>query len=1071
MNRRFIKNLVSRGADIELTPGAVVAGGNVEVIDDDGVLYAYHTFDESQNIIVDESGVIQIVLIAGGGGRESTAGPGGGGAGGVVITNKFVGQSSYPLVIGAGGVGTTNGDDSTFLDEVAIGGGFGAVGNAGSGGSGGGDTGGTSTAGSGTPPQGNDGGEGRFLTGNRRLGGGGGGYNEPGHDSVGTTTGDGGDGLEWPTGSGQFHAGGGGGSANEDPPGTNGLGGGPTNYGGGAGPEGIVGGDGVLFIRYPIEIEPIQTTPIPTQNIDQLKVIDLNSFFSNPIELTYSIISIDNQVVSGSIVDDYYLRLLGNSLSTGSVTVQANVSTETAQTTFDVNVVEIFDGTRIINTAIQFQEDQNQYIDYGAIFPSGAFSAEAWVDTDSLNVNSDNVLFGIGSGSANDLILYPHTSTGSAVNQPLLDVLGNELLAPESVIGTGWRHFAVSRSEVNNLSWYIDGSLIQSIEISGSLSPEFRIGSYIGNPGASLTGSVADVRLFNNHRTVNEINDRIENRLTGNELGLIGYWPFYNDTGSIVVDESGNNNDGTLVNNPIFDQFGITQLVQPLTDVTQSAVAPYQVELSGSFTNVEEYEASSSSPGDTLTISGSILTISPSAAGTSTITVTSLSPAPIPTGSSASTSFTATVGDANATEKSNISSVTFDGVNDYIEVPYSSIHDFTTEDITIHVVIKQGAKSTDFRKLLTKGDGSLGTSYAVQMMSNDHARVSVKGISNVLESTSPIPKDEFVGITAVIDQTNSEARLYINGQLDNTATGVSYTGLDNGNDPIRIGAETAASNQYYEGLIDEVQLWDKALSAAEIAEFGNKVLNGSETNLVSYWNFEDRSPTQATDVASGANGTFQGGASYAYDAFDFDYALELDGVNDYVSVPHSPLLSPPQITFELMMKFNANGPSYSRILHKINDYQILTNDTGAPRPWLRLNGGFTGGTDLFRGTTAPLSLNEVYHIAYTVDLTGGVANMYINGVNVDSDTFAGFTPSSTGPLEIGRGENRYVPGTIKYLRIWDTLRTQREIQLNMNKELTGNEAGLVGYWKFDDLSDPGVAVDSSPNGNDGVING
>ena len=53
------------------------------------------------------------------------------------------------------------------------------------------------------------------------------------------------------------------------------------------------------------------------------------------------------------------------------------------------------------------------------------------------------------------------------------------------------------------------------------------------------------------------------------------------------------------------------------------------------------------------------------------------------------------------------------------------------------------------------------------------------------------------------------------------------------------------------------------------------------------------------------------------------------------------------------------------------------------------------------------------------------------------------------------------------VRIWNDVRTETEIQTNMNKTLTGNENGLVGYWNFDD----GTAKDLTSNGNDGEMKG
>ena len=56
------------------------------------------------------------------------------------------------------------------------------------------------------------------------------------------------------------------------------------------------------------------------------------------------------------------------------------------------------------------------------------------------------------------------------------------------------------------------------------------------------------------------------------------------------------------------------------------------------------------------------------------------------------------------------------------------------------------------------------------------------------------------------------------------------------------------------------------------------------------------------------------------------------------------------------------------------------------------------------------------------------------------------------------------------MRIWDIARTENQIRSDMNKQLKGDESGLVGYWKFD-AETQGHISDSSPNKNDGQLIG
>jgi hypothetical protein len=123
---------------------------------------------------------ITALLVGGGGGGGTSAsgvGGAGGGAGGVLdVALTPLESGSYSVVVGAGGGSYTNGSDSSFNGETAVGGGRGArggaIGPAGSGGSGGSGAyrggGINNAAGLGTAGQGNDG---RSASGDRSISG------------------------------------------------------------------------------------------------------------------------------------------------------------------------------------------------------------------------------------------------------------------------------------------------------------------------------------------------------------------------------------------------------------------------------------------------------------------------------------------------------------------------------------------------------------------------------------------------------------------------------------------------------------------------------------------------------------------------------------------------------------------------------------------------------------------------------------------------------------------------------------------------------------------------------------
>ena len=90
-------------------------------------------------------------------------------------------------------------------------------------------------------------------------------------------------------------------------------------------------------------------------------------------------------------------------------------------------------------------------------------------------------------------------------------------------------------------------------------------------------------------------------------------------------------------------------------------------------------------------------------------------------------------------------------------------------------------------------------------------------------------------------------------------------------------------------------------------------------------------------------------------------------------------------------------------------------------------------------------------------------SFYVDGMP-DGSSPATLTPSSFGNgtwsagawlgsgWYVGNSGNisRPFSGALDEVRIWNIARSGREIAENANRELTGSEAGLVNYWRFNE---------------------
>lgn len=181
-------------------------------------------------------------------------------------------------------------------------------------------------------------------------------------------------------------------------------------------------------------------------------------------------------------------------------------------------------------------------------------------------------------------------------------------------------------------------------------------------------------------------------------------------------------------------------------------------------------------------------------------------------------------------------------------------------------------------------------------------------------------------------------------------------------------------------------------------------------------------------------------------------ALSLDGVDDYVAVPAGSNWFNGDFTIEGWVYVRSYN-NWSRLLDFSNGgdvnevYLALSGGTGG-YPTL---GVLLGGPRYTITASQQLPLDQWTHLAAT--LSGTTGTIYINGTNVGS----GFTLSPYNAVLTNNffGRSAFAGDTnanamFDEIRIWRGARTQAQIQQGMNHALSGSEANLVGYWRFDE---------------------
>jgi len=144
------------------------------------------------------------------------------------------------------------------------------------------------------------------------------------------------------------------------------------------------------------------------------------------------------------------------------------------------------------------------------------------------------------------------------------------------------------------------------------------------------------------------------------------------------------------------------------------------------------------------------------------------------------------------------------------------------------------------------------------------------------------------------------------------------------------------------------------------------------------------------------------------------------------------------------------GPNSSRT------FQIRVNDTGNIISFVR-----GSSTTLATSTTAPL--DSWNHLALTWNGTNAYA--YLNG-GATIAVSVGTAAEQTSEFIVFGGDNNSnvvsYNGYLSDIRIWNTARTQTQIQTNRSQRIYG-QSGLIGYWKLNEATGSTIAYDSLGN--------
>ncbi len=432
-------------------------------------------------------------------------------------------------------------------------------------------------------------------------------------------------------------------------------------------------------------------------------------------------------------------------------------------------------------------------------------------------------------------------------------------------------------------------------------------------------------------------------------------------------------------------------------------------------------------------------------------------------------------------------SLDFDGVDDRVICP--TFHFPTTSALTIEAWIYP--RSSNYDRILTYYAGGATTLYDIVFDTYGGAGETGRGLRIIvgtgsLSINNVLTTNAWNHVAATLE--NGYLRLFVNGvQVNSVFTGQTSFPYSDTRFLVLGEDYVVGTAEFFNGKMDEVRIWSRALSQSEIAANMNACLTGNETGLEVFYKMTNGSGTTLADNSwhnnpatltnMAENDWTESAIACSYvlaEPDQFGHALDFDGTDDMIKTD---FVMPATSAFSVEMWIYPRATTYKRLISNYNSSGNGVAGTIVLDTYNATNNGkafrffITGSATAQVSTANVLTLNQWNHVAAVFD--NGTMITFVNGFEAGVGS-AGFSTLQSAGVELNIAEDfistsaEYFNGMIDDVRVWNKAITQDEIMANMNSCLRGDEANLLLYYNFEE-GEGDRTVDFSGNNDYGSL--
>lgn len=384
--------------------------------------------------------------------------------------------------------------------------------------------------------------------------------------------------------------------------------------------------------------------------------------------------------------------------------------------------------------------------------------------------------------------------------------------------------------------------------------------------------------------------------------------------------------------------------------------------------------------------------------------------------------------------------LSFDGINDYINL--GDILDAGSGNMTVTAWVKFGALNANQKIAIKSHSLSPWLSWQLQLWGSQPQTNGVEPMFTLATTDigyysagywGEISADTWYHISGV--KNGNSLLFYLNGTTNDTWSDTISGTVQNGDGSLWIGSGWNGTDEPFNGVIDDVRIYNRALTSEEIYALYNTDAPG----LIAHWKFDENSGSTASDFTPNANNGSINGATWINGVSGG--ALNFNGSSNYVfkSSPSLVLKPSSQVVASAWIKATSTDVDGSDIISMGDSYAIRIETNG------NVSFFYHNGTTWVGVYSSGINvLNNQWHLI-TGQKTPSSIEIYVDGVLKGSVSNTGTISyvwtnvigNAGTDLRIGRhghdhfpgyaGDRYYFKGSMDDVRIYNRALTAQEI--------------------------------------------